>query len=156
MGSPLPGPNATDPPGEIQEVLECTSEEFDLLAYLVASHHGKVPVALPAAPADQDYRPAQGDPNGLPIRGVRNGDHLPAITLTPGAPLLPVLWLTLEPAAMGLSVETGASWRERTHKLIKRRGPAALGFLEAILRAADVRASQLKTEDPTFVGKVSA
>ena len=156
MGSPLPGPNATDPPGEIQEVLECTSEEFDLLAYLVASHHGKVRVALHAAPADQDYRPAQGDPNGLPIRGVRNGDHLPAITLTPGAPLLPVLWLTLEPAAMGLSVETGASWRERTHKLIKRHGPAALGFLEAILRAADVRASQLKTEDPTFVGEVSA
>ena len=156
MGQSLPVPSATDTTGEIREVLACTSEEFDLLVYLVASHHGKVRVALHAAPADQDYQPAQGDPNGLPIRGVRNGDRLPAIVLTPDALRLPELRLTLEPAAMGLSFETGASWRERTHKLIRRRGPAALAFLEAILRAADVRASQLETEDPTFARDLSA
>ena len=56
----------------------------------------------------------------------------------------------LEPAAMGLSFETGASWRERTQKLIQRHGPATLGLLEALLRAADVRASRLTTEDPEF------
>lgn len=156
MGQPLPPPRATDTTSEIQAVLDCTVEQFDLLAYLVASHHGKVRVALHAAPADQNYQPAPGDPNGLPIRGVRSGDHLPSIALTPDAPPLPELPLTLEPATMGLSFEMGASWRERTQKLIQRHSPTALGFLEAILRAADVRASQLKTEDAAFVKEVSA
>ena len=156
LGQPFPAPSATDATEEIQAVLDCTSEEFDLLAYLVACHHGKVRIALHAAPADQNYQPTPGDSNGLPIRGVRNGDRLPSITLMPGARPLPQLPLTLEPAAMGLSFETGASWRERTQKLIRRHGPAALGFLEVILRAADVRASQLKTEDPAFVKEVSA
>ncbi|MCH8853807.1 MAG: CRISPR-associated endonuclease Cas3'' [Planctomycetes bacterium] len=155
MNQPFPVPTATNATEEIQAVLDCTSEEFDLLVYLVASHHGKVRVALHAAPADQNYQPAPGDRNGLPIRGVRNGDCLPSIALTPGAPPLPELPLTLEPAAMGLSFETGASWRERTQKLLQRYGPSALGFLEAILRAADVRASQLKTEDPAFAKEAS-
>ncbi len=156
MGQPFPSPAGTDPPDEIQAVLNCTSEEFDLLVYLVVSHHGKVRVALQAAPADQDYRPPAGKANGLPIRGVCNGDCLPSIVLTPEGSPLPELWLSLESAAMGLSLETGASWRERTQKLIQRFGPSALGFLEAILRAADVRASKLKTEDPAFNKEVSA
>ena len=56
----------------------------------------------------------------------------------------------LATAAMSLSFETGASWRERTQRLLDRHGPATLGFLEALLRAADVRASRLETEDPAF------
>jgi CRISPR-associated endonuclease/helicase Cas3 len=36
-----------------QAVLACSCDEFDLLAYLVASHHGKVRVALHAAQRDQ-------------------------------------------------------------------------------------------------------
>ena len=73
-----------------------------MLAYLVASHHGKVRVALHAAPADQDYQPTDGDQRGLPIRGVRTGDVLPPIALTPDGLPLPELLLTLEPAALGL------------------------------------------------------
>ncbi len=150
MGQPVPDSVETDPPPEVQSVLGCTSEQFDLLAYLVAAHHGKVRVALHAAPADQDYQPPRGDRRGLPIRGVRNGDVLPPIALTPGGALLPELPLSLEPATLGLSFETGASWRERTEGLIRRHGPATLGLLETVLRAADVRASQLETEDPVF------
>lgn len=145
-------PDAIHP--EIQRVIDCSADEFDLLAFLVASHHGKVRVALHAAPADQDYRPRAEDHRGLPIRGVRSGDVLPAIALTPNGPLLPELTLTLEPASLGLSFETGASWRERVQGLIDRHGVATLGFLEAILRSADVRASQRTT--PDFMCRVPA
>jgi CRISPR-associated endonuclease/helicase Cas3 len=138
----------------IERLLTCSSEAFDLLVYLVASHHGKVRVALHAAPRDQDYRDRDG--RGLPIRGIREGDRLPAVALVPGDPALPEVALTLSPAAVGLSDRTGISWRERCLGSMERHGPAALAFLEAILRAADVRASMLTTNDPVFASEVSA
>ncbi len=157
LGIPMPEKRAGDPPtAEIKAVLDCNPLQFDLLAYLVAAHHGKVRVALHAAPADQDYRPKPGAGNGLPIRGVRTGDVLPSISLTPGSPPLPELPLTLSPAELGLSFETGASWRERTQKLIEHFGPPTLALLETILRAADARASQLNTADPLMVQEVVA
>lgn len=149
MSREMPAAESHESHPEIQRVLELSAEDFDLLVYLTSSHHGKVRVALHAAPADQEYQPEdRHDKRGLPIRGVRNGDVLPAVALTPGGPLLPELTLTLEPAALGLSYQTGASWRERTQQLIARYGPSALGFLEAILRAADVRASRSTQPDP--------
>ncbi|MGH9810341.1 MAG: CRISPR-associated endonuclease Cas3'', partial [Terriglobia bacterium] len=66
----------------VQRVLDCSAEAFDLVTYLVASHHGKVRVALHAAPRDQEYRDRDG--RGLPIRGVREGDILPGIEVLPG------------------------------------------------------------------------
>ncbi|MCY3018309.1 MAG: CRISPR-associated endonuclease Cas3'' [Planctomycetota bacterium] len=137
----------------VQDVLGCSAEDFDLLVYLVASHHGKVRVALHASPKDQDYRVHDG--RGLPIRGVREGDRLPPVVIAPDSPPLPELALTLEPAILGLSARTGASWRERCQGLIDRYGPAALAYMEALLRAADVRASRLKTGDPALPLEVS-
>jgi CRISPR-associated endonuclease/helicase Cas3 len=131
--------------------LKCTAEEFDLVAYLVASHHGKVRVGLHAAPRDQDYRDRDG--RGLPIRGIREGDRLPSVELVPGEPPIPEVTLTLDPAKLGLSSKTGISWRERCIGLLERYGPAALAFLEAILRAADVRASRLSTNDPALAAE---
>lgn len=133
----------------VRRLLDCSSEAFDLLAYLVASHHGKVRVGLHAAPKDQEYRDRDG--RGLPIRGVREGDRLPPVALIAGEPPLPEVALALSPAAVGLSERTGISWRERCLALMERYGPGGLAFLEAILRAADVRASRLKTNDPAFV-----
>jgi len=130
-----------------QAVLACSADEFDLLVYLVACHHGKVRVALHAGPKDQDYRDG-GDNRGLPIRGVREGDVLPSIVLDGAAPPLPSMTLTLEPASLGLSARTGRSWRERTLGLIARFGPGALAWLEALIIAADRRASRLRTPDP--------
>lgn len=135
----------------IERLLNCTGEEFDLVAYLVASHHGKVRVGLHAAPKDQDYRDRDG--RGLPIRGIREGDRLPSVALVPGEPPIPEVTLTLSPAAVGLSCRTGVSWRERCIGLLERYGPAALAFLEAILRAADVRASRLTTNDPALASE---
>lgn len=152
--SPAPGEPAPPSP-LIQRLLACSPEAFDLLVYLVASHHGKVRVALHAAPKDQEYRVKPGDNNGLPIRGIREGDRLPSVVLVPGEPALPEVSLTLSPANVGLSCRTGISWRERCLGVIDRYGPAALAFLEAILRAADVRASRLKTNDPAVAKEVT-
>ena len=144
-------PDAPPPTPLIQQVLDCSAESFDLLAYLVASHHGKVRVALHAAPKDQDYHDRDG--RGLPIRGVREGDTLPSIEIDAEAPPLPEVSLTLEPAAIGLSTRTGASWRERCHGLLERFGPAGLAYLESLLRAADIRASRLRTNDPALISE---
>lgn len=143
--SPLP------PTPLVERLLKCKAEEFDLVAYLVASHHGKVRVGLHAAPKDQAYRDRDG--RGLPIRGIREGDRLPSVELVPGEPPIPEVTLTLSPAAVGLSCRNGVSWRERCIGLLERHGPATLAFLEAILRAADVRASRLTTNDPALAAE---
>ncbi|MCA9088026.1 MAG: CRISPR-associated endonuclease Cas3'' [Planctomycetaceae bacterium] len=151
MSRAIPEPVPECQHAEIQRILACTADDFNLLVYLIASHHGKVRVALHAAPADQDYQIRQSnDRRGLPIRGVRNGDIIPAISITPSGAPLPEITLSLEPASLGLSFATGASWRERTQQLTRHYGPAALGYLEAILRSADVRASQSTAADPAF------
>lgn len=135
---------------EIQDVLNCTADEFNLLIYLVCSHHGKVRLALHASPADQDFPIKAGDTRGLPIRGIRNGDILPQIAIASDSRELPKFPLSLDPAAIGLSEITGASWCERSQSLLAKYGPGALGMLEAILRAADVEASRLNTEDSSI------
>ncbi|MDQ3366565.1 MAG: CRISPR-associated endonuclease Cas3'' [Myxococcota bacterium] len=142
--APVPPPTPTE-----QAVLACTADEFDLLAYLVICHHGKVRVAMHASPKDQDYRTTDSD-RGLPIRGVLEGDVLPGVVLETGAAPLPQLALTLEPATLGLSTRTGRSWRERTLDLQARFGPGGLAWLEALIIAADRRASRLKTADPAL------
>ncbi|MBI3463299.1 MAG: CRISPR-associated helicase Cas3' [Planctomycetes bacterium] len=152
--SPVSGEPPPTPSPLIQRVVDCSPEAFDLLVYLVASHHGKVRVALHAAPKDQEYRDRDG--RGLPIRGIREGDRLPSVALIPGQPAISEVTLTLSPAAIGLSERTGISWRERCLGVIERYGPAGLAFLEAILRAADVRASRLKTNDPALASEANA
>lgn len=148
-GEPLPASSPL-----IRRLLDCSPGAFDLLVYLVASHHGKVRVALHAAPKDQEYRDRDG--RGLPIRGIREGDRLPSVVLIPGEPAIPEVTLTLSPAVVGLSERTGISWRERCLGVMECYGPGGLAFLEAILRAADVRASRLKTNDPALVSEANA
>jgi len=72
---------------------------------------------------------------------------LPGISLD-GRGSLPALSLTLAPAALGLSPITGRSWRDRTAALVRTHGPGSLAYLEALLIAADRRASKLTTVDP--------
>jgi CRISPR-associated endonuclease/helicase Cas3 len=142
------------PPPLVQQVINCSAEAFNLVAYLIVSHHGKVRVALHAAPQDQDYDDKDGC--GLPIRGIREGDRLPSVVLALNEPPVPEVTLTLAPAALGLSEKTGGSWRERSLSLIGRYGPGGLAFLEAVLRAADVRASRLPTNDPLIASEARA
>ena len=144
LGQTLLEPSAKAPatPPE-QDVLGLDQASFDLLAYLDCAHHGKVRGAWHAAPADQEYHDRDG--RGLPIHGVREGDVIPAVSVTASdgeSYVVPELPLHLEPARIGLSLRTGASWSERVAGLLKLHGPFALAYLEALLRAADIRASR--------------
>ncbi len=140
-------PPHTPPPSEAppnpleQEVLALDADRFNLLAYLICAHHGKVRLAWHASPADQAA--ADEQPR---IRGIRDGDTLPPLVLSAAdctLHQLPKTLLDLAPAAAGLNPRTGAGWTERVLSLLDRHGPFALAWLEALLRAADQRASRL-------------
>ena len=153
--SRLPGaesmPTFSEPPSDLspleREVLALDADAFDLLAYLVCSHHGKVRMSWHASPADQSEQDT-----ALRIRGVRTGDVLPAVSLVDAAGerhVLPAAELVLAPAAAGLNPHTGCGWTERVLGLLQRHGPFALAWLEALLRASDQRATrELAQNDP--------
>lgn len=61
---------------------------------------------------------------------------------------LPASILHLDAAAAGLNARTGRGWTERVLGLLARHGPFALAYLEALLRAADQRASRAPVADP--------
>ena len=132
------------------ELSQLTPEEFDLLVFLIASHHGKVRASIQATALDQrfDYENPKLGGFGMPIRGVREGDLLPSVALpdADGNPVaMPPLTLSLTPAAIGLSPTYGRSWVDRVGALLRRHGPFELAFLEAVARSADVAASKLDT-----------
>lgn len=122
-----------------REILDLDAAEFDLLAYLVCAHHGKVRMTWHASPADQ-----KSEDRLLRIRGVREGDVLPPLLLAAadgGFHNLPATSLDLAPSQAGLNTRTGRSWTERVLNLVERFGPFTLAWLEALLRSADQRAS---------------
>jgi CRISPR-associated endonuclease/helicase Cas3 len=129
-----------------QHLQHLDPSSFNLLAYLVLSHHGKVRTSLQASPLDQEYRNRDG--RGMPIRGVREEDKLTELVGANGQCLVGPTQMSLELATLGLSESTGPSWTERVQGLLEQHGPAGLAFLEAILRAGDIRASRLTTADP--------
>ena len=139
------GADTAKPTAIEQEILDLTADDFDLLAYLVCAHHGKVRMAWHASHADQ-----KADDTRLRIRGVREGDVLPSLPLADAAGEfhpLPATALDLSPSEAGLSSRTGRSWTERVLCLLNRFGPFTLAWLEAILRAADQRASRQMLTD---------
>lgn len=150
QGAPVANdaPSESLTPGERslgEELAQLGAEEFDLVAWLVCSHHGKVRCTWTSTPKDQ----AAGRGH---IHGVGDGDVLPSVDVLDeegqrrGLTPLPVFVTDL--AALGLGPRYGASWRERVERLLRRRGPFQLAFLEAVFRAADWRASALPTEEP--------
>lgn len=133
----------SDPAGLVAYLLELDETTFNLVLYLVVCHHGKVRATLAMSPRDQDNNGPVGD---LPIRGVREEDVLPALTLVDergGEFELPQVMLHLDPARLGLSRRYGPSWVERVLALREHYGSFQLAWLEALLRVADVRASQI-------------
>jgi CRISPR-associated endonuclease/helicase Cas3 len=126
------------------EIAALSAEDFDLLAWLVCTHHGKVRCVWTSTPHDQEKRHGG-------IHGVCDGDVLSAFALTDanGAVVeVPSLTLSLAVAEMGLGARYGASWAERVAGLRMRHGSFTLAFLEAVLRVADWRASMLPSTDP--------
>jgi CRISPR-associated endonuclease/helicase Cas3 len=115
-------------------------EARDLVAYLVAAHHGKVRLSIRSMPGE--YTPSD---SGRFARGVWDGDELPATDLGGGI-VAPGVALSLEPMELGLCEQPlfagQPSWTERMLVLRDKLGPFRLAYLEAILRAADARASR--------------
>jgi CRISPR-associated endonuclease/helicase Cas3 len=135
----------------MQELVALSADELDLLVYLVAAHHGKVRMSLRSSPDDaRDNVPDPCPNNKRQARGVRDDDPLPSCRI-PGADLettneTQAVTLSLDLMELGLSPRYGPSWRERTQLLLERLGPFQLGYLEALLRAADCRASAEEDE----------
>ena len=132
--------NSTRPTEIEREILSLeTADEFDLLAYLVCAHHGKVRMSWYASTDDQ-----KAEDHRLRIRGIGEGDILPPVPLALANgdfDQLPATKLDLSPSETGLSRSTGRSWTERVLLLLACHGPFTLAWLEALLRAADQRSS---------------
>ncbi len=109
----------------------------DLVAYLILSHHGKVRMRLSRFRGEEDT-----------LRGIKENDRLPPVELPDGT-VTGEVELDLEIARLGYSQRWGASWLDRTARLLgspemKRKsgyGPFRLAFMEAVLRASDWQAS---------------
>ena len=154
---PSNGVSSPHPTELEREILSLGANEFDLLAYLVCAHHGKVRMAWHASTADQ-----KAEDDRLRIRGIREGDILPPVPLAAadgGIHQLPATKLDLSLSEMGLSDRTGSSWTERVLKLLTRHGPFTLAWLETLLRAADQRSSMepiadtlLQDQESSYVG----
>jgi CRISPR-associated endonuclease/helicase Cas3 len=112
----------------------------DLIAYLIAAHHGKVRMSLRALPKEQ----APVDPTIRFARGVWEGDSLPPLQL-PGE-AIPEIRLTLDLMELGEGA-MGPSWTDRAYRLLATHGPFRLAWLEALVRIADWRASRIEQEE---------
>ncbi|MBL8746055.1 MAG: CRISPR-associated endonuclease Cas3'', partial [Phycisphaerae bacterium] len=130
----------------LQKTVPLADADRDLVAYLIAAHHGKVRLSIRSFPDENRPRVEGGtaQPQKRFARGVWDGDVLPEAD--PGGGVkAPAVTLSLEPMELGLCESppfTGQpSWIERTLRLRDGIGPFRLAYLEAVLRAADERAS---------------
>jgi CRISPR-associated endonuclease/helicase Cas3 len=105
----------------------------DLIAYLIAAHHGKVRMSLRAIPDEKS--PPEGQRYA---RGVWEGESLPAIPLD--AEEIAATTLRLDIMELGEG-EMGPSWADRVQRLLESHGPFRLAWLETLVRIADWRAS---------------
>jgi CRISPR-associated endonuclease/helicase Cas3 len=125
------------------ELAALSPEQFDLVAYLVCTHHGKVRCTWASMPLDQE--------SGLSTAfGVLDGDELPELELATrdgGYAVVPPLTLSLEPAELGLGERYGRSWTDRVARLRSTYGLFTLAYLEALFRLADWRASKRTTQE---------
>ena len=114
--------------------------QADLIAYLIAAHHGKVRLSLRSLP--NEARPA--DMTRRFARGIWDQDKLPKVELGNGDVSEPFP-IDLELMELGESKEGQPSWAARVLKLRDdpEFGPFKLAFLEALLRVADWRGSGL-------------
>lgn len=121
--------------------------QSDLVAYLVASHHGKVRMSLRSSPTEAPpMRDGKPDPTIRYARGIWEDDVLPPVDLGSGLQV-PETTLTLSYMELGQDPTTGDSWAARVLALrdTPELGPFRLGFLESLVKCADERVSRRAT-----------
>ena len=110
--------------------------ESFLVAYLAAAHHGKIRGSIRSLPGEQERQ------CGLKtVRGVADGSMLPGVAL--GDESLETQTLSLAPMQMGLDDRGVPGWTDQWCGLRDdpTMGPFRLAYLEALVKAADERAS---------------
>ena len=108
--------------------------KMDLIAYLIAAHHGKVRTSLRAMPNETPPE----NPERRFARGIWEGEVLPALSFDGEQSDEIELRLALMEVGEG---EQGRSWAARTLALLEEHGPFRLAWLETLVRLADWRAS---------------
>jgi CRISPR-associated endonuclease/helicase Cas3 len=134
LASMLAWLEAGQPSKEEGDQTNAAPVDTDLVAYLIAAHHGKIRMGLRALPGETlppDSRPY--------ARGIWAGDELPAFSVN--GLRVPALALRLDLMQLG-DGPMGPSWAARTAALLERLGPFRLAWLEAMVRMADWRASE--------------
>ncbi|MFN8035978.1 MAG: CRISPR-associated endonuclease Cas3'' [Acidimicrobiia bacterium] len=118
-------------------------EERDLVVYLVAAHHGRVRMSIRSLP---DETTATEGPGVAVALGIHQGDRLPSVEV-PGE-VLPESTLDLSVMALGDGLGGRRSWSRRALDLRDRAdlGIFRLGYLEAMARLGDWRASAIRRE----------
>jgi CRISPR-associated endonuclease/helicase Cas3 len=106
-----------------------------LAEYLIMSHHGRVRKVLRDEIPKQPRNPKDEET----VRGVSNGDELPAVTIA--CKLLGCARLSTDCRRMGRDRNGQESYTRGVLRLLDHYGPFRLAFFEALFRAADIRAS---------------
>lgn len=118
-------------------ILALKNGRSDLTAYLAASHHGKVRGSIRSMPDEC----VPSDKTRRYARGVWDGDIVSETDLGGGV-IMPETAIDLSYMDLGLG-PNGQSWSSRFLDLrdSPEIGPFRLGYLEALLKASDERAS---------------
>ena len=134
---------------KVADADETHQRAINLVAYLIAAHHGKVRLSIRSMPNEK--RPGNSEIRFA--RGIWEGDSLPQVNLGNGKSSSAVDAISLEWMTLGESETHGESWLARTLALRDHYGPFRLAFLEMLLRVADWRGSRLGNGDDPVAGR---
>ena len=110
--------------------------DADLIAFLIAAHHGKVRGSIRSLPNER--RPPDSDTKFA--RGIWDGDPIPPVDLGNGL-VTDKVEVNLSLMELGEDENGKPSWLARVLRLRHQYGPFRLAYLETLVRLSDWRGS---------------